>query len=58
MEVLHSSLFSEETINSLREQYIKSVPYNHVVIKELCTDKVMRDVHEDVCMKSLHTQYT
>jgi len=45
--VLHPTLFSEETIESLREQYVESVPYNHVVIKELCTDNVMRDVHEE-----------
>jgi hypothetical protein len=48
MSVLHESLKYEETIEKLRESYISSLPYNHVVINSLCADDVMKEIQKEV----------
>lgn len=45
---LESRWFDKETATQLRKDHDESGPYRHVVLEDLCTNKGMRSIHDEI----------
>mmetsp|Transcript_16073 Transcript_16073/g.27132 ORF Transcript_16073/g.27132 Transcript_16073/m.27132 type:complete len:423 (+) Transcript_16073:82-1350(+) len=47
---LNEELFSEQSIQELRDEHNASGPYKHLVLKSICKDDQMRKIHDEVVL--------